>query len=244
MPRRPRIELAGAVHHVVAKSPSGRDLFHDDDDRDRYLRLVMREVLERTWSVLTFCLMTNHIHLLVLTPNPDLGAGIKRMHEDYARSLNGRYKLHGHAFGSRFYSRLVQSDRHLIGCLRYIARNPVKHGACRQPRDWAWSAHRALAGLAPAPSFLDVATAYSHLGADAEEARLNYLRLVALSDDALLNDLTSAGSDAWLITAVDDFEISIAAVAAFLGVGRTTVYERLAAVRRTEGSVPSVRTRI
>jgi hypothetical protein len=94
------------------------------------------------------------------------------------------------------------------------------------------------------PAFLDIATVYSHLGGNAEEARLSYLRLVAMSDRALLSDLRDDGSDQWLITATDDFAIPVAEIAAFLRVGRTTAYERVAAARRTGGSVPSVRERI
>src|SRR5438034_8693704 len=169
MPRRPRVELAGGVHHVTAKTPSGRILFYDDRDRQQYLRLVAREVRERRWSLLTFCLMTNHVHLLVRTPDPDLGAGIKRIHEDFARAINGRHEFQGHVFANRFYNGLVPTDRHLMGCLRYIARNPVRHGACQQPRDWRWSAHPALAGVLDPPLFLDVVSAYSYLGGNPAE---------------------------------------------------------------------------
>ena len=130
------------------------------------------------------------------TADPDLGDGFKRIHEAFAQAFNTRHRRNGHVFGGRYYSRVVRSDRHLIGCLRYIARNPVRHGACRRARDWPWSAHRALAGLAPAPAFLDVVSAYSHLGEDEDAARLNYLRLVSQSNDALLADLARPDSDA------------------------------------------------
>jgi REP element-mobilizing transposase RayT len=215
-------------------------LFHDVDDRERYLRLVAREVRDRKWSVLTFCLMTNHLHLLVLTPDPGMSAGFKRIHEDFARSLNDRHEMEGHVFGTRFYNGLVSNDRHLAGCFRYIARNPVRHGACLQPRDWPWSGHRALAGLVPPPDFLDVAGAYTHLGASPEEARLNYVRLVAQPDEALLCELASEDSDHWLVEAVDNFAIDIADVATFLRISVRTAYRRLAAARDTEGSDPSV----
>ena len=239
MPRRPRIELAGGFHHVVGKSPSGRELFYDDRDRERYLRLVSREVEERRWRVLTFCLMTNHLHILVCTPAPDLGAGFKAIHEDFARTLNDRHAMHGHVFGSRFYNRLVRSDPHLVGSLRYIAQNPVRHGASRQPREWPWSAHRALAGLEPPPTFLDVASAYGHLGGDANEARVNYVRLVAQSDRVLLRELAQQRSDHWLIAALDDFAIPLAELAGFLGISVRTAQRRIATARDAVGSVPS-----
>ena len=117
-------------------------------------------------------------------------------------------------------------------------------GLSRRARDWPWSAHRALAGLAPAPAFLDVVSAYSHLGEDEDTARLNYHRLVSQSNDALLSDLARPDSDAWMLSAIDDFAIPITDLGTFLRLGRTATYERLAAARRTEGSVPSVRKRV
>ncbi len=229
------------MHHVTGKSPSGRLLFHDDVDRQRYLQFVAREVREREWRVLTFCLLGNHLHLLVQTPCPDLSAGFKRVHEQFARHINRRRGEGGHVFGDRFYSGPVRTHRHVLGCLRYIARNPIEAGICRHPHDWPWSAHRALAGTAEPPAFLDVAAAYEHLGSYRGEARLNYLQLVAKSTDGLLADLAHSNSDAWLIAAVDDFSIPIGEIAQFLKISRTTAYERLAKARRTEGSVPSVR---
>lgn len=226
------------MHHVTAKSPSGRILFYDDRDRQDYLRLVAREVQERRWSLFTFCLMTNHVHLLVRTPAPDLGAGFKRIHEDFARSINGRHELSGHLFGNRFHNRPVLTDRHLIGCLRYIARNPVRHLACLQPGDWRWSAHPALSGVAEAPSFLDVSSAYSYLGADHAEGRSNYLRLVAQSDDELLRELARTPSDRWMLTAVEEFLFSVPQVADFLKISIRTAQRRLAAAHDVKGTVP------
>jgi REP element-mobilizing transposase RayT len=225
---------------VNAKSPSGRDLFIDDLDRQRYRQLLAREVREREWSVLTYCQMTNHLHALVRTPSPDLGAGFKRIHEDFAQHINRRHLLGGHLFGARFHSKLVRTDGHLVGCLRYIARNPVEACMCSHAREWPWSAHRALAGLAEPPRLLDVGAAYEFLGGRTEDARTNYLQLVAKSNLALLADLERPDSDTWLLAAVDDFSIPICDIAEFLRIGVSTTYRRLAAARENEGSVPSV----
>ena len=242
MPRTSRRELAGAIHHITAKSPSRRLLFQDDDDHQRYLQLLAREIREREWRLLTYCQLSNHLHLLVETPDTDLGPGFKRIHEDYGRYVNRRREESGHLFGARFYNRVVRNERHLLACLRYIARNPVEAGICRDPREWPWSAHRALAGLAAPPSFLDIEAAYEHLGQDPREARLNYLRLVARSDQSLLADLELSHPDDWLRIARHDFEIPADAIASHLGVSRSTAYARLAKLNRNEGTVPSFRT--
>src|SRR5215210_124597 len=116
-----RCEVAGGIHHLVGKSPSGRLLFRTDDDRRRYLVLLGEEVKRREWEVFTYCQMTNHVHLLVRTPEADLGDGVKIIHETFARECNQRYEEWGHLFGRRFFNGVVRSDRHFAGCMRYIA---------------------------------------------------------------------------------------------------------------------------
>ncbi len=76
MPRGTRLEMAGAMHHVTARAPKGLALFREVRDRSLYIDLLASEVAQRDWSLRTFCLMGNHVHLLVVTPRPDLGLGI------------------------------------------------------------------------------------------------------------------------------------------------------------------------
>jgi REP element-mobilizing transposase RayT len=237
MPRSPRRELADGLHHVTARSPSGRLLFHTDADRLGYLALLEAEVVLRGWSVLTYCLMTNHLHLLVRTPAPDLGDGIKCVHERYAGGFNRHRAEHGHLFGDRFHNTLVQSDRHAIACLRYIARNPVEAGLCPSPAGWRWSAHRALVGMEPAPRFLDVAALGEALGANSIR---EYELLTAQSDPRLLRTLAATGKEDWMATAVDDFGIPVEDVASQLGIHASTAYRRLDAARAyaKKGTVP------
>jgi putative transposase len=239
MPRTRRREFANAIHHVTGKAPSRRLLFVDDADHRLYLQLLAREIRERGWRLMTYCQLSNHLHLLVQTPEPDLGAGLKRVHEDFARQINARRAEGGHLFGARFHNGVVTSDRHVQACIRYIARNPVDAGICRHPRQWPWSAHGALAGLTPAPSFLDIDAAYAHLGINAREARIKYVELVAKSNSGILADLSRPESDEWLVAARDEFAIPVDDIATFLGVSRATAYRRLTKARENEGTVPS-----
>jgi REP element-mobilizing transposase RayT len=233
---RARVEFPGALHHITAKSPSRRLLFHDAEDRQRYLQLLAREIREREWRLLTYCQLSNHLHLLLQTPDPDLGPGFKRLHQDFAQYVNNRRSEQGHIFGSRFYSGVVSTERHAVGCLRYIARNPVAAGMCSHPSDWPWSAHAALAGLIQPPSFLDVRTTYEYFGSTATEARANYVRAVHTSNNALLADLACPDSAEWLIAAHDDFSVPVDEIARFLRVTPSTAYRRLAAARANERS--------
>ena len=230
--RGPRIELAGGIHHVTARTPSGRVLYRDDEDRRIYLRLLRKEAADYSWQVLTWCLMTNHVHLLVRTPSGNLGRGMKPLHEAFATFFNRKYDEHGHLFAQRFANKLVRDDAHLFGCFRYIARNPVAAGLCDSPVDWPWSAHAALAGSRPPLPPLDVGAALSYFGPDFAPARNAYLRLTAMDDRELLTALERRSrSGRWLSEAVDDFAIPVGAISAHLGVSRRRTYERLANAR-------------
>lgn len=206
-------------------------LFVDEDDRIRYLALLAREVERRRWKALTYCQMTNHVHLLIETPEPNLGAGIKAMHERFAVDLNRRHRQHGHVFGARFDNRIVESDRHLHGCFRYIARNPVDAGMCSSPIEWPWSGHGALTGLAEPAGGIDVAGAMEWFGPTIGAARIAYQQLVAPNTGTLLDELARNEPDAWLAIAVDDFGFTLDELVPRLGVHRATAHRRLVAAR-------------
>ena len=234
MPRPPRVEYADALHHVTAASPSGRWLFHDDHDRSAYLALLGAQVGERGWQLFHFCLLGNHLHLLLRTPKPNLGQGIKAAHERYATHVNRRRGERGHVFGARFYNGVVVHQRHFDACMRYIARNPVEAGLCRAAHEWPWSAHNALVGTVAAPGFLEVDGALSLM-----EGRAVYQQLVSQPDLAVLATLqASTPGDGWLVDAVVGHHIELATIMDFTGWSRATTYRRLRAARETGGSGP------
>src|SRR5439155_27203426 len=102
MPRKPRREEAGAVHHVYARGVNRRVIFVDDSDRERYLELLGYVVGEWRWECFAYCLMPNHVHLLVRTLEPNLGLGMQRIHSLYAQGFNERHGRIGHLFQDRY----------------------------------------------------------------------------------------------------------------------------------------------
>lgn len=150
MARPLRTEEAGAIHHVHARGNRAAAVFLDDEDRHRYLRLLARAVTLRRWNILSSCLMTNHLHLLVETPEPNLGVGMRELHGDYALMFNRRHGMVGHLFQGRYGAVRIKDDAHLITIVRYIDRNPAEAGL---PRNWPWSSSGPLRG-SPAPPWL------------------------------------------------------------------------------------------
>ena len=178
MPRRARIEVPSGVHHVTARGNGKQAVFLDAVDRRIFMRLLGREIERHGWQCLTFCLLHNHYHLLVVTPEPNLGVGMQRLNGRYAQHFNRRHQRIGHVWGNRYYSRPLDRNAHLHAAFRYIAMNPVRAGLCASPDDWCWGGHRALAGLERS-GFVDVPTALDYFSADGGDGRGRFRAYVA-----------------------------------------------------------------
>jgi REP element-mobilizing transposase RayT len=162
MPRKPREELAGAVHHVYARGNRRERIFFANADRTMYLSKLGETVARSGWRCLAYCLLNNHVHLLIETPRPNLGAGMQWMHGSYAQWLNGRVGSCGHVFQGRYGANRITTDAQLWVTVRYIAHNPVEAGLVGAAHDWPWSSHAVLDRAAPA--WLDVARLLAYFG--------------------------------------------------------------------------------
>src|SRR5438034_10645030 len=110
MARRPRQEEAGAIHHVWARGVERRSIFLSDEDRRRYLSLLAYVVKTWRWRCHAYCLMPNHMHLVIETPEPNLGAGMQYLQGMYALDFNQRYDRVGHLFQGRYGSRRIETE--------------------------------------------------------------------------------------------------------------------------------------
>src|SRR4051812_42900451 len=102
MPRKLRTEHEGAVHHVFARGNNRETVYFAPDDRTLYLKLLEAVVIDREWGLLAYCLMGNHLHLLVQTPEPNLAAGMQWLHGRYGTAFNARYGRSGRVFEDRY----------------------------------------------------------------------------------------------------------------------------------------------
>jgi REP element-mobilizing transposase RayT len=177
MARKLREEVEGGIHHVYARGNDRRRIFLGEADRRLYLSILGRVSLRVRWSCLAYCLMDNHVHLLVETRQGNLGLGMQRLQGDYARSFNDRRGGSGHVFQGRFGSTLIESDAQLLMVVRYIARNPAEAGLAHQMLDWRWSSHGVMLG-GPGPPWLDAARLLSHLRGLGGDPLVRYRELI------------------------------------------------------------------
>jgi REP element-mobilizing transposase RayT len=151
-----RLLLPGGVYHVTARGVARAPIVLDDDDRVGFLEQLARVVDRFGLVVHAYCLMTNHFHLLVETPQPNLSVSMRQLNGVYAQRFNKRHRRVGHLFQARFDAKLVESEAYFLGSARYIVLNPVRARMVERPEDYRWSSYRATAGLEPAPAYLTV----------------------------------------------------------------------------------------
>jgi putative transposase len=164
MPRRiPRIAAAG-FHHVTSRGNNRQPVFLDDGDREMFFAIFRRVLGRLWWACHSYCLMSNHFHLLVETQDQSLSAGMQRLNGEYAQSFNRRHGSVGHLFQDRFHSVMVKDEAHGLEVIRYIAQNPVEAGLCRVAEDWPWSSHAAALGLCRPPDFLTTSWVLGQFG--------------------------------------------------------------------------------
>jgi putative transposase len=126
-------------------------VFVDDEDYERYTSLLGATVRRQRWHCLSYCLMPNHVHLLIETPEPNLGTGMQWLHGLYAQTFNERHKRVGHLFQDRYRSEPIKDDIHLVTIVGYIVLNPVAAALCARPHDWPWGSHATVeSGRVPA----------------------------------------------------------------------------------------------
>ncbi len=143
MARKLRLEFAGAVYHVLNRGDRGEEIFEDDQDRERFLTTLAEVCVKTGWQVHAYCLMRNHFHLVVETPQANLIGGMKWFLGTYTSRFNRRHRLVGHLFSGRYKSLLIgDSGSYLRTVGEYVHLNPVRAKLLRAEdplRRYRWS---------------------------------------------------------------------------------------------------------
>jgi REP element-mobilizing transposase RayT len=114
MPRKPRIDAAGAIQHVIARAISGARIVADDDDRSTLVNGLARTADRYCWRMHAYCLMDTHVHAIVETPGPTLGAGMRNWIGRYAFEFNRRHARYGHLFAGPYFASLVDTEAYAV----------------------------------------------------------------------------------------------------------------------------------
>jgi REP-associated tyrosine transposase len=179
MARPLRLRPANGIFHITARGNRRQAIFLDDIDRERFLGRITATVDRYGWNCHAYCLMGNHLHLLIVTPKENLSEGMQWLLGCYAQSFNARHSFDGHLFQGRFGSRFVTSNWHLLELARYVVLNPTRAGMCENAGAWRWSSFRATAGMEPVPAFLTIDWLLEQFGRNRSAARAAYASFVA-----------------------------------------------------------------
>jgi len=155
VPRKPREDEVGAVHHVFVRGNARSVIAVDDEDFQRSLSLLERAASRFELACHAWCYLPNHSHLVVTSKLGNLSKAMHWLGTCSAQSFNRRHERSGHVYQGRFGSKRVEDDAHFAELARYLPLNPVRAGLCRSPDQWRWSSYAATAGLLTPPWFLD-----------------------------------------------------------------------------------------
>lgn len=192
MSRQLRIEYPGALYHVTARGNSKATIFINDDDRYKFLDTLENCTKAFNYICHAYCIMDNHYHLLVETPDANLSAGIHRLNSVYAQYFNKQYDRVGHVFQGRFKAILVQRDDYLLELCRYVVLNPVRAGIVKHPAEYQWSSLSSTIGNRKWwDSFLTTEWILFQFDNDLSLARRRYINFVmdGINTDSPMKDI-------------------------------------------------------
>lgn len=154
MPRQARLDVPGALHHIMVRGINKSAIFQNDQDRTKFLERLGKNIVEAKCAIYAWVLMTNHIHLLFKSGNKGISAVMRKVLTWYAVYYNRRYKRTGHLFENRYKSILCDEDNYLLALIRYIHLNPVRAGMIKTMKEldrYPWSGHSAVIGKRDCP---------------------------------------------------------------------------------------------
>jgi REP element-mobilizing transposase RayT len=141
MARRLRIQYQDAIYHVMARGNSRQKIVRDDNDRNRLQDYLGRTSIRCGWRVYAFAIMSNHLHVVLKTPQPNLARGMQAFLSAYANGFSRRHRFGGHVFQGRYRAELVEDESYLWTVTRYVHLNPVRARLVEQPAAWDWSSY-------------------------------------------------------------------------------------------------------
>lgn len=178
MARPLRIELSGGLYHVTSRGDRREDIYLSDADRENWLELFAQVCARFNWICHAYCLMTNHYHLVIETPEGNLSKGMRQLNGVYTQMVNRAHGRVGHVFQGRYKAILVEKDSYLLELARYVVLNPVRAGMVCDVGDWSWSSFGAMIGTVTPPAWLQTDWILGQFSPQRDRARFGYLDFV------------------------------------------------------------------
>jgi putative transposase len=173
MPRQPRLDAPGALHHVMGRGIERTNIFRIDRDREDFLNRLANQCMEGNLIVYAWCLLSNHFHLLVRTGRQPIFRSMKKLLTGYVVNFNLRHKRTGHLFQNRYKSIICEDDPYLLELTRYIHLNPVRAGMVGELEglnNYQWAGHSAIMGRV-AREWQDIETVLGYFGRGREAVK-------------------------------------------------------------------------
>ncbi len=185
MPRKPRVQQPGMIHHVIARGNNKENIFRSDDDKTRYLQLIDKYRERDHFKLLSYCLMDNHIHLLIKQGEVALSRTMQGIQQSYTQYYNKKYESIGHVFHQRFKSKPVDDEAYLLSLIAYIHKNPKVGRLVNDLNDYKWSSHQEILKSSK-KNLADVDHLFELIGRDKFNIVPEYLWLLGeVNDDAI-----------------------------------------------------------
>ena len=183
MARPLRIEYPGAWYHVMNRGRRAEEIFNDKRDYQMFVNLL-KETSEM-WNIwiVGYCLMPNHYHILIKTPDANISRSMRHLNGVYTQRFNSRHQYDGQLFRGRYKSILVSGDIYLLQLLRYIHRNPLKSGLVDNLKDYTWSSHKGYLSVAKKWDWLHKKYIFSMLTKQRKEWLKKYRQFMSVEED-------------------------------------------------------------
>jgi REP element-mobilizing transposase RayT len=174
MSRKPRLHYPGALYHVITRGNNRQKIFLSDEDYACFLEKLKAVKAKKQFMLHAYCLMPNHVHLLVTVENTPLSGIMQRVLTGYTSHFHRTHKKSGHVFQGRYKAIICEKDSYLMELVRYIHLNPVRAGLARRPGDWGWSGHRSYLAADHSEGLIDDEALCELFGTDKNRARQAY----------------------------------------------------------------------
>ncbi|WHH60722.1 transposase [Petroclostridium sp. X23] len=190
MPRQERIKSKSGYYHIMIRGNEKKNIFLNEQDKLKFVEILFDKKAERRFFLHAFCLMDNHVHLLLCEGEEDVSKVMKRITVSYVYYFNKKYRRVGHLFQDRYKSEAVEEDSYVLALSRYIHQNPVKAGIVKATGEYKWSSYNAyLDGKSPFSKAVDTNMILSLFSKDIALARKEFVKFMNQNTEEIFLDI-------------------------------------------------------